>query len=303
MAFPTEQGKAAVAHRYGGQTMTAQLRSVMIRRPARPLTERAWEAFGYAHPVEQPLAEREHAALRRLLMDNGVEVIEAGPDEDGLLDAIFAFDPSIMTDQGAIILHMGKELRQTEGYLHEKTYAELGIPILGRVKDPGTVEGGDTMWINERLLAVGMGYRTNVEGVRQLREILAGIDVEVVSFDLPYFHGPGECLHLLSMISPLASDLAVAYKPMMAVRFVELLEDHGWRLVEIPEEEFETMGCNVLALAPGTCLALAGNDGTKANLEAEGCEVLTYEGREISLNRFGGPTCLTRPIWRSALSS
>jgi dimethylargininase len=278
--------------------MTAPLQSVMVRRPGRGAD---WEAFGYVHPVDQERAEREHAALRELLATNGVEVIKGGPD-DGLPDAIFTFDPSIMTDAGAVILRMGKELRIDEGALHARMYEELGIPILGRIKAPGTVEGGDTMWVNEHLLAVGNGYRTNSEGIRQLREILAGIDVEVVAFDLPYFHGRAECLHLLSMISPLASDLAVVYKPMMAVRFVELLEEHGWRLVEIPEHEFETMGCNVLALAPGKCLALAGNEGTKSRLEAAGCEVLTYEGQEISLNRFGGPTCLTRPIWRAASS-
>ncbi len=302
MGVDTLSGSTTVGHRFGGQTMTATLRSVMVRRPARPRLERAWEEFGYVHPVDVQLADEEHASLRRLLAEQNVEVIDVGPDEGGHLDAIFAFDPSIMTDHGAIILRMGKELRVPEGVLHERTYESLGIPILGRIKDPGTVEGGDTMWINEQLLAVGQGYRTNAEGIRQLREILAGIDVDVVSFDLPYFHGPEECLHLLSMISPLASDLAVVHKPMMAVRFVDLLEEHGWRMVEIPDEEFESMGCNVLALAPGKCLALAGNDDTKRRLEAAGCEVLTYEGREISLNRFGGPTCLTRPIWRAASS-
>jgi dimethylargininase len=287
---------ASVAQRYGGHSMTAPLRSVMVRRPG---SGGSWEAFGYVHPIDQALAEREHAAFCEILAANGAEVITAGPD-DGLLDAIFSYDPSIVSDAGAVILRMGKQLRLEEGMLHSKLYDGLGIPILGRIKAPGTVEGGDTMWVNERLLAVGCGYRTNTEGIRQLREILAGIDVEVVSFDLPYFHGPDGCLHLLSMISPLASDLAVVYKPMMAVRFVELLAEHGWRLVEIPEDEFATMGCNVLALAPGNCLALAGNPGTKERLEVAGCEVLTYEGREISLNRFGGPTCLTRPIWRSA---
>jgi dimethylargininase len=298
MGVNAQSSSTAVAHRYGGHSMTAPLRSVMVRRPGRGTD---WEAFGYVHPVDQAQAEREHAALCEMLANNGVEVIEGGP-VDGMLDAIFAFDPSIVTDAGAVILRMGKELRRDEGELHTKMYEALGIPILARIKAPGTVEGGDTMWVNERLLAVGHGYRTNAEGIRQLREILAGIDVEMVAFDLPYFHGPAECLHLLSLISPLASDLAVVYKPMIAVRFVELLEEHGWRMVEIPEDEFATMGCNVLALAPGKCLALAGNTGTKARLEAAGCEVLTYEGQELSLNRFGGPTCLTRPIWRAAAS-
>jgi N-dimethylarginine dimethylaminohydrolase len=294
MGVNTHPQGSAVVHRFGGHSMTATLRSVIVRRPG---IGTDWEAFGYLHPIDQAKAEREHAAFRELLAAHGAEVIEGGPD-DGLLDAIFTFDPSIITDAGAVILRMGKELRLEESAIHAEMYEELGIPILGRIKAPGTVEGGDTMWVNERLLAVGHGYRTNAEGIRQLREILAGIDVEVVAYDLPYFHGPAECMHLLSMISPLAADLAVVYKPLMAVRLVELLEEQDWRLVEIPDDEFETMGCNVLALAPGKCLALAGNPGTKARLAAAGCEVLTYEGEEISRNRFGGPTCLTRPIWR-----
>jgi dimethylargininase len=196
------------------------------------------------------------------------------------------------------LLRMGKELRRDETAFHALTYGQLGIPVLGAVEEPGMVEGGDTLWLDERTLAVGRGYRTNQSGIDQLRVILGQIDVTVVTFDLPHWHGAGECLHLLSMISPVASELAVVYPPLMAVALVQELDDRGWRTVEVPDEEFDSMGCNVLALAPGRCLMLDGNPETRRRLEAAGCEVLTYEGSEISLNRQGGPTCLTRPIWR-----
>jgi len=283
---------------YGGHSMVAPLRRVIVRRPTAPGGDIDWRAFGYLHPVDQVRTEQEHAAFCALIAAHGIEVIEAGPDPAGRLDAIFAFDPSIMTDAGAVLLRPGKGLRQAEVELAEQTYADLDIPIFGRIGAPGTVEGGDTMWLDERTLAVGRGYRTNAEGILQLRDLLAEIGVEVLVFDLPHFNGPSECLHLLSMISPVAERLAVVHPPLMAVSFIEALRERGWHLIDIPEEEFETQATNVLALAPGKLLALDGNPVTRKRLELAGCEVETYEGAEISLNRFGGPTCLARPILR-----
>jgi dimethylargininase len=287
-----------IAAAYGGHSMTAPLRRVMVRQPAIPLHADDWRTFGYTHPIDQERAARQHAAFREILAGAGVDVIAAGPDEAGHLDAIFAYDPTIMTDHGAVLLRMGKELRRDETAFHARTYGELGIPILGEIFAPGMVEGGDTLWIDDQTLAVGRGYRTNSEGIRQLSIILGEIGVEVLPFDLPYWHGEAECMHLMSVISPVAGDLAVVYPPLMAVAFVELLRDRRWRFVEVPDEEFDSMGCNVLALAPGKALMMDGNPVTKARLEADGVEVLTYEASEISLNRQGGPTCLTRPIWR-----
>jgi dimethylargininase len=203
-----------------------------------------------------------------------------------------------MTDHGAILLRMGKELRRDESAFHARTYGTLGIPILGVIDEPGTVEGGDTLWLDDRTLAVGRGYRTNESGIQQLRAILSEIDVEVFAYDLPHWQGAAACLHLMSLISPVAADLAVVYPPLMAVAFIDELRARDWRLFEVPDEEFVSMACNVLALAPGRCLMLEGNPKTRQKLEAAGCEVLTYEGSEISHNREGGPTCLTRPIWR-----
>jgi N-dimethylarginine dimethylaminohydrolase len=283
---------------FGGHSMTAPLRRVMVRKPAAMLHADDWRAFGYTHPVDQAKTERQHEAFRQILADESIDVVVAGPDEAGHLDAIFAYDPTIMTNAGAILLRVGKELRRDETAFHAKTYGEIGVPILGEIVEPGTVEGGDTLWIDDRTLAVGRGYRTNAEGIRQLSIILSEIGVDVLAFDLPHWHGEAECMHLMSLISPVAADLAVVYSPLMAVAFVEELKRRHWRFVETPDEEFDSMGTNVLALAPGRALMLAGNPITKARLEAEGVEVLTYDGSEISTNRQGGPTCLTRPILR-----
>jgi N-dimethylarginine dimethylaminohydrolase len=288
----------AGARAYGGHSMTAQLRRVIVRRPAPSRHDDDWRPFGYGHAIYQEEVDAEHASFVNLLTSHGVEVIQAGPDPAGELDAIFAFDPSIITDAGAVLLRPGKALRRREVGFAEQTYFELDIPILGRITEPGTVEGGDTMWIDDRTLAVGRGYRTNAEGIRQLSQILGEIGVTVLAFDLPHFHGPSECLHLLSLISPVAERLAVVHPPLMAVSFIEELRERGWHLIDIPEEEFDSQATNVLAIAPGRLLALEGNPITRKRLELAGCEVETYVGEEISLNRFGGPTCLTRPILR-----
>jgi dimethylargininase len=283
---------------YGGQSMTGRLRAVLVRRPAPPATGDEWRALGYPRPVDAAVAEREHAAFRALLAQAGAEVIEAGPDGPGQLDAIFAYDPSIMTDAGAILLRMGKPLRLGETDLAAAEYAKRSIPVLGRIMAPGTVEGGDTLWLDERTLAVGRGYRTNDAGIAQLTTILAGIGVDVLPVALPHWHGPDECLHLMSLISPVAADLAVVYPPLLATAFVEELQGRGWGFIEVPDEEFDSLGCNVLALGLRRCLVCDGNPITRSRLEAAGCEVVAYTGTEISLNRAGGPTCLTRPIWR-----
>ncbi|HYO29640.1 MAG TPA: arginine deiminase family protein [Thermomicrobiales bacterium] len=286
--------------RYGGQSMIAPLKRVLVRKPTPPTSADQHAAFGYPRPVDHAVAEQQHARFVSLLRGAGAEVIEAGPDAPGLLDAIFAYDPSIITDAGAVLLRPGKALRQAEVDLHEQSYADLGIPILGRIEAPGTVEGGDTLWLDERTLAVGRGYRTNDDGIDQLRRILGPVGIDILRTELPHWRGPSECLHLMSFVSPIAADAAVVYLPLMATPFAQELSRRGIRFVEVPDEEFETQGCNVLALGPMKVLVLEGSPITRSRLEAAGCEVLVYEGSEISHNRAGGPTCLTRPILRES---
>ncbi len=164
-----------------------------------------------------------------------------------------------------------------------RRFEELGIPVLFTLEGEARAEGGDLLWLDRQTLAAGLGFRTNGEGLRQLRQGLAPLGIEVLAVELPYFHGPVACLHLLSLISLVDHDLAVVYPSLMSVPFWQYLEARGIRVIEVPEEEFLTMGPNVLALAPRSCLMIEGNPITQQRLEEAGCEVATYRGREISL--------------------
>jgi N-dimethylarginine dimethylaminohydrolase len=240
--------------------------------------------------------EEEHEAFRALLADAGAEVVVAATPHSLDPDAIYVYDPALVTDDGAVMLRPGKEGRRGEVEVMVADFVEAGLPIAGRLDAPAMAEGGDTLWLDERTLLAGRGYRTNNEGIRQLGEVLPGVDV--VAFDLPHLRGAGEVLHLMSLLSPLDGDLAVAYPPLMPVRLMELLAERGIELVDVPDDEFETMGPNVLALGPRVALALEGNDETRRRMEKAGVDVRVYRGDEISRKGDGGPTCLTRPLLR-----
>lgn len=212
------------------------------------------------------------------------------------LDSIYVRDASVMCALGAILCRMGKPLRDREPAALAEDYRALGIPIAGVIEPPGTLEGGDVTWLGPRLAAVGRSYRTNDEGIRQLRLLLGNSVDELIVVPLPHYRGPGDVFHLMSVISPVDVDLAVVYSPLMPVSFRERLRDLGYTLVEVPDEEFDSIGANVLAISPRKCLVVEGNPTTRAALERAGAEVLVYDGSEISLKGGGGPTCLTRPI-------
>jgi N-dimethylarginine dimethylaminohydrolase len=277
--------------------MTAPLRRVLVRAP-RADDAALWQAYGWRFAPDPGAMAEEHAAFRDLLAESGAEVVLAetphGPDPD----AIYTYDPAIVADEGAVLLRPGKEGRRGEPDAMAADFVEAGIPIAGRLEAPAMAEGGDTVWLDGSTLLVGRGYRTNDAGIQALRELLPG--VEVVAFDLPHYHGAAEVMHLMSFLSPLDVDLAAVYLPLMPVRLVELLRERGIELVEVPDEEFESMGPNVLALGPRVALALAGNDESRRRMERAGVDVRVYTGDHISRPGDGGPTCLTRPLLRSA---
>ena len=284
---------------YGAQNMVEPLRRVLVKRPEEAFAAADPERWHYTSRPDLDEARREHDALVEILAEAGAEVIGHPEPQPERADAIFVFDPALVTDRGAVILRMGKELRRGEEAAMARRFRDIGVPILAELDGEATAEGGDLLWLDRQTLAVGQGFRTNAEGLRQLREAMAGLNVEVLPVPLPYFTGPEACLHLLSLISLVDRDLAVVYPPLLPVPFWNTLRERGFRIVEVPAEEFPTMGPNVLALAPGRCLMLEGNPVTRRRLEQTGCEVLTYRGREISLKAEGGPTCLTRPVWRA----
>ncbi len=281
--------------RFGAQSMTAPLREVLVKRPGPAFGDAfADPAHGFLHPVDLDVARREHDAFVEVLGSLGPRV-EALETELASPDLVYTFDPLLVTDRGAIPLRPGKPNRRDEPAAIEAWTTAAGIPTLGRIEAPGTVEGGDTFWLRPDLFCIGRTLRTNAEGARQLAELVGG-DVRI--FDVPYWRGPAELIHLLSLVSPVADDLAVVYLPLLPVGLWALLRELGIRLIEVPDVEFPTLGCNVLAVRPGVVIVAEGNPVTSAALAAAGCEVHTYPASEIGINGSGGPTCMTRPILR-----
>jgi N-dimethylarginine dimethylaminohydrolase len=280
---------------YGCQSMTGELRRVLVRAP-RLEDQHGWGACGWREEPDTGRIAEEHDAFCTLLAEAGAEVVLAESDTGGNPDAIYTYDPALVTDGGALLLHPGKRIRRGEVGAMAEDFERVGVPIAGELHDPEWAEGGDCCWLDERTLLVGCGYRTNEAGIARLRALLP--EVEVIAYDLPNWHGRGEVMHLMSLISPLAPDLAVVYPPLLPTRLAQLLEEREVELVEVPDAEFASMGSNVLALAPRVALAVDGNPHTRERMARAGVEVLTYRGEELSKGD-GGPTCLTRPLLRA----
>jgi dimethylargininase len=274
--------------------MWGELRRVLVRRPL-PEDVSAWEAYGWRAAPDPGAAQAEHEAFCTLLEDAGAEIVVSEHDP-GNPDAIYTYDPTLVGRDGAVLLLPGKEGRRGEPEATAEPLARAGVPIVARIELPATVEGGDTVWLDEETLLVGIGYRTNPGAVDALAGAFPG--VEVIAFDLPHWNGAGEVMHLMSFISPLDRDLALVYPRIAPTRLMWLLAERGVGVVEVPDAEFETQGSNVLALGPRRALALEGNDETRRRMERAGVDVVTYRGDEISRKGDGGPTCLTRPLLR-----
>ena len=261
-----------------------------------------WQALNFTAAPNLPAAIDEYERFLDILRSSGATVHQLPRNPETTLDSIYARDASIVSPKGLILCHMGKRARQSEPHAQEHAFRAMdtAIEICGRIEAPGLLEGGDVIWLDERTLVIGRGYRTNAEGIRQVRT-LVGESVDVIEVPLPHWRGESDVMHLMSLISPVDRDLAVVYSRLLPVPFRELLLDRGYRLVEVPDDEFDSMGCNVLALSPGRCVMISGNARTRAALEHAGVEVIEYAGTEISVKGAGGPTCLTRPLVRAAV--
>lgn len=260
---------------------------------------REWASLNFTEAPDFDRAVTEYDAFAALIERSGARVDRLAPESGVGLDSIYVRDASIVCARGLILCEMGKAQRAGEPAAQAAAFEALGVPVAGAIRSPGKIEGGDVVWLGPRIIAVGRGYRTNDEGIRQLRAILGDTIDELIVVPLPHWRGPSDVFHLMSIISPVDRDLAVVYAPLLPVPFRERLVTLGMSFVDVPDEEFDSMGANVLATAPRRCVMVSGNPRTQARLEEAGAEVLTYEGREISLKGGGGPTCLTRPIVRA----
>ena len=283
--------------------MVAPLRRVLTSPPGEAMANADPNDWHYATALDGAKLASNHSALEEILTGAGIEIHHLQSGTEGLADAVFTHDPSLVSRDGAVLLKMGKPLRGGEPDAHRAFYESLGMPILGTIEAPGSLEGGDCVWLNEKRLLVGLGFRSNAEGAAQLQGFLAPQGVKVETFDLPVYLGREACLHLMSVISMLDHDLALVYLPLFPTRLLQLLEAEGVECLVAPEAEFIAsagLSVNVLAIAPRHCVLIEGWPETEALMRQAGCKVDTFPGDELCLKAEGGPTCLTRPLLRGS---
>ena len=284
--------------------MTSTIRRVLIKDPKSAYKNQVnidaqYNDLNYFGKPDFEISLKDYDLFESILRKNGIEIHYLPSDDITSLDSIYTHDPCLVSNSGVILCSMGKDLRKKEPEMISNYFESLGIPIIGRISSPGKLEGGDIVWIDNRTVAVGVGYRSNLEGILQLKQILSDDIDEIIPVHLPHWTGPADCLHLMSNVSPIDENLFLVYSKLLPVSFREYLLGRKIKLVEVPDEEYESMGCNVLAIAPKKVIMIEGNSITKKLLEDEGVEIFTYSGLEISNKGAGGPTCLTRPFLRS----
>jgi N-dimethylarginine dimethylaminohydrolase len=290
------------------QSDVGPIKSLVLKHPkdafvSDEIIDRQWQGLNYLEPPDFALAMDEYNQFVTLLKGFGIHLFFLPSNEKTGLDSIYTRDASIVCNKGVILCNMGKDERNSEPAAQEAAFRDRRIPIHGAITGNGRVEGGDVVWIDERTIAIAHGYRTNNEGIRQVRELIGDCVNDLIVVPLPHWRGPNDVFHLMSILSPIDHDLALVYSPLMPVFFRETLLSRGIELIEVPDSEFETMGCNVLAVAPRKCIMLSGNPQTRRRLEKVGVEVHEFEGQEICIKGGGGPTCLTRPIVRGQYRS
>lgn len=289
--------------RLTAQSEFGKIEQVLIKSPQSAFQSQAkieaeWEKLNFTRAPDFNRSGIEFAAFESILKKYVGKIHYLDGPESLSLDSFYCRDAALASDQGIILANMGKPERHEEPDAIRAWCMMNQVPVLGSIEYPGTLEGGDVAWIDEKTLAVGHTYRTNKNGIDQVKALLQPFEVEVITAELPHYKGPGDVFHLMSIFSPVDRDLAVVYSPLMPVSFRNTLLDRHFHLIEVPDAEFESMACNVLALAPRICLMVEGNPRTAASLRSAGCTVYEYEGTEISLKGGGGPTCLTRPLKR-----
>jgi N-dimethylarginine dimethylaminohydrolase len=289
---------------FNGHSMVGSLQRVLVCSPRaagwdKPAQADRWRELGFLHAPNFSTAQAQHEELCAQLESAGAKVFHLPPATDLTLDAVYTHDPSLATDRGLIGLNPGKPNRIPEARRHIEFCDSVGVPQAGQVRPPGKTEGGDMVWLDSTTLLVGQGYRTNAEGIAQMRDLLQPHGVQVISAPLPYGPGPSACLHLMSLMSLLDQHTALVDLPWLAVETVELLKSRGYKLIEIDYSERETLACNVLSLGNKRLLALEENKNTNQKLRKSGFDVRTFPGSELCINGGGGPTCLTRPLLRT----
>lgn len=289
--------------KYGLNSNVSTLKTVLLKNPqaafkSQKTIDLQWQDLNFIDKPDFKKSVTQYENFIDILNDNNVEILYIPEDEITSLDSIYTHDPIFMTPNGAVIGNMGKTQRKPETIMMKNYLNEIGVPILGEIINDATLEGGDVIWIDEKTVTAGLTYRTNNKGIDQLRKILSTISIEVISVDLPHWNGPVDVLHLMSLISPLNENLFLIYKKLLPISLLKLLKKLDIKTISIADEDYDSLGCNVLPLSTTKCLITSGNDKTFKIIEENGIEVIEFQASEICYKGSGGPTCLTRPIYR-----
>lgn len=286
---------------YGVSSMIGQLRKVALLKPSDALINADPKKWHYGSAFKPEKIMDVHESFTKMLIKNGVEVFWIDDQSTVIADAVFTYDASLMTNNGAILMSPGKLARAGEQELHKTFYESCEIPIIGSISGDARAEAGDTLWIDEKTLVVGRGFRTNQQGVDQIKGMLEPFGVEIFVFDLPFYKGADACLHLMSLVSLVDIRVALVALPLLPVGFYKLLKSRNFQIIEAPYDEFEsssTLSTNVLAISPGNCIMLSNLPSTTKKLEEFGINVQVFNGHALCVGCEGGPTCLTRPLLR-----
>ena len=281
---------------FGVSSSVANLKRVAVRPPTRDADYQAAHWLGAPELLDLDELQADHIAFVDLLRELGCEV-DVLPEAPGQADACFVYDPAFTTPTGVIQLQGAKEARVKEPSMLTGDINALGMPTVGILIGDATADGGDMFWLDDKTVAIGRTYRTNEAGEKQLRDIFAAEGIETLAFHMPHAMGPEYCLHLMSVISPIRDDLAVVYEREAPVTLLQELAKRGIKTISVPDEEYVSLACNVLAIRPGVVVMPSGNPITAQLLRDAGIEVHIYKADVINRGE-GGPTCLTRPLCR-----
>ena len=283
--------------------MVSCLKKVLMKRPQKLMSKVDLQKWNYTAPLDQDAINENYNQFYKIIKNSGTEIVDLRLINENaeLCDSIFTHDPSLVLNEGAIILNMGKKLRMKETEEHANFYNQERIPIIGKIINNASVEGGDCLWINNKTLVVGESYRTNKSGINQLSIILKKHNIVLMPIKLPKYDNENSCFHLMSLISMLDHDLAIGCLSLLPIDLIQLLNNHNIKIIAIPEDEYfesKTLAVNILALSPRNLVALNGYPRTIDLLNKSGCKINTFSGNVLCIKAEGGPTCLTRAIWR-----
>jgi N-dimethylarginine dimethylaminohydrolase len=290
-------------NKYGVNSEYSALTSVLLYAPGAEVGAFPDPArILHLRPIDHPALTREYAAIISAFEAQGITVslIDPAPtDADPWCryNMMYCRDLFFMTPQGAIVSNMANCVRAGEPFYAARTLAALGIPVLHSVTGEGRFEGADALWLRDDLVLVGVGNRTNQDGYRQIREVLAGQGVACVA--LPSSQVTTQ--HLLGSVQIVDRELALVRHQIIAPEVVSFLEEQHFNVARIPEnrEIRERQAMNIVTVAPRTVFMTAGCPEMKELYLQLGLAIAAELELTQLINGAGGLACATGVVSRT----